>query len=118
MTVSNNNIYIYIRYYSIQPLRGRGRGHGRCRGRCRGHGRGAAAAEFAARRLRKKKLRFFCDFRDFWDFLANFEAFLIVFWSFGRFFQELGFFGARQMIPWVILLWMHIFSSLCDPWGS
>ena len=22
------------------------------------------------------------------------------------------------MIPWVILLWMHIFSALCDPWGS
>ena len=22
------------------------------------------------------------------------------------------------MIPWVILLWMHVFSSLCDPWGS
>ena len=22
------------------------------------------------------------------------------------------------MIPWVILLRMHIFSALCDPWGS
>ena len=21
------------------------------------------------------------------------------------------------MIPWVILLWMHIFSALYDPWG-
>ena len=22
------------------------------------------------------------------------------------------------MVPWVILLRMHIFSALCDPWGS
>ena len=36
----------------------------------------------------------------------------------GTAFEELGFFGARQMIPWVILLQMHIFSALCDPWGS
>ena len=46
------------------------------------------------------------------------KVFKIVLGLLERFFEELGFFGARQMIPWVILLWMHIFSALCDPWGS
>ena len=35
-----------------------------------------------------------------------------------RFFEELGFFGARQTILWVILLQMHKVSALYDPWGS
>ena len=34
------------------------------------------------------------------------------------FFEELGFFGVRQMIPWVILLQIHLLASLCDPFGS
>ena len=34
------------------------------------------------------------------------------------FFEELGFFGARQMIPWVILLQMHPLTALYDPSGS
>ena len=38
-----------------------------------------------------------------------------MFWPF---FEELGFFGVRQMIPWVILLQMHPLTALCDPFGS
>ena len=37
---------------------------------------------------------------------------------FWMFFEELRFFGVRQLILWVILLWMHIFSALYDPCGS
>ena len=37
-----------------------------------------------------------------------------MFWTF---FEELGFFGVRQMIPWVILLQMHPLTALCDPFG-
>ena len=42
----------------------------------------------------------------------------MVFGGFGRFFEELGIFGARQMILWVILLQMHPLTALCDPFGS
>ena len=38
-----------------------------------------------------------------------------MFWTF---FEELGFFGVRQMIPWVILLQMHPLTALYDPFGS
>ena len=34
------------------------------------------------------------------------------------FFEELGFFGMRQMIPWVILLQMDPLAALYDPFGS
>ena len=42
----------------------------------------------------------------------------MAFGGFRRFFEELGFFGVRQMIPWVILLQMHPLTALCDPFGS
>ena len=35
-----------------------------------------------------------------------------MFWPF---FEELGFFGVRQMIPWVILLQIHPLTALYDP---
>ena len=37
---------------------------------------------------------------------------------FWMFFEELGFFGVRQMILWVILLQMHPLTALYDPLGS
>ena len=71
--------------------------------------RGSAAAE--------KKISIFFNFRHFGD-LLTFCQILKLIWLYLDAFEQLGFFGLRQMIPWVILLQMHPLTALYDPFGS